>query len=50
VFEHFKGIGTQEFGPLPAGSAFAAFERFAGTGTFKKHGDDKHGDDKHGDD
>ena len=48
VLEHFKGIGTQEFGPLPAGQAFTAFERFAGTGTFKKHGDDEHDDDKHG--
>ncbi|PYJ63631.1 MAG: hypothetical protein DME24_00960 [Verrucomicrobia bacterium] len=44
VFEHFKGSGTQEFGPLPAGSAFAQFERFAGTGTLKKHGHHDHDD------
>jgi hypothetical protein len=49
VFRHFKGMGTQEFGPLPAGSAFAQFERFAGTGIFKRHGGHDNDDDDHGD-
>ena len=38
-FENFKAVGTQTFDLPPT------FERFAGIGTFDKHGDDKNGDD-----
>lgn len=38
-FKNFKAVGTQTFDIPPT------FERFAGIGTFDKHGDDKHGDD-----
>ena len=44
-FKNFTGIGTETFGNLPPGGAFTGFERFAGIGTFAKHGDDRHDDD-----
>jgi hypothetical protein len=47
-YKNFKAVGTETFGPLPTGSAFTDFERFAGVGTFDKHDDDEHGDDEHG--
>ena len=45
IFKNFKAVGTETFGPIPpADPAFALgftdFERFAGIGTFDKHGDD----------
>jgi len=44
-FEHFKAVGTETFGPIPSTDpafalGFTDFERFAGIGTFNKHGDD----------
>ena len=39
-FRNFKAVGTETFGPLPVGGPFTNFERFAGIGTFDKHGDD----------
>jgi hypothetical protein len=39
-YKNFKGIGTETFGPLPAGGPFTDYERFAGIVTNDKHGDD----------
>lgn len=38
-YEHFKAIGTQTFGPLPAGGPFTMYERFAGIATNDGHDD-----------
>ena len=50
IFKHFKAVGTETFGAIPATDpafalGFTDFERFAGVGTFDKHGHDKNGDD-----
>ena len=41
-FKHFKAVGTETFGGIspPTAEGFDNFERFAGIGTFDKHGDD----------
>jgi len=42
-YKNFKAVGTETFGKLSPGQVFTDFERFAGIGTFDKHGDDEHG-------
>ena len=50
-YRNFKAVGTETFGKLPPGGQFTDFERFAGIGTFDRHGnDDDHDDDDHGGD
>jgi hypothetical protein len=45
-YRDFQAVGTETFGKLSPGQAFTDFERFAGIGTFDKHGDDEHGDNQ----
>src|SRR5437879_3552012 len=44
-FKHFKAVGTETFGPIPPNDpalalGFTDYEKFAGIGTFNKHGED----------
>ena len=47
LYRNFKAVGTETFGRLPVGGQFTDFERFAGIGTFDRHGNDDD-DDDHG--
>ena len=49
-YRNFKAVGTETFGRLPAGGQFTDFERFAGIGTFDRHGNDDHDEDDQGGD
>ena len=43
-YENFKAVGTETFGALlPNPAGFTDFERFAGIGTDREHGDDEDG-------
>ena len=48
LYRNFKAVGTETFGRLPLGGQFTDFERFAGIGTFDRHGNDDHDEDDHG--